>query len=222
MRIRFGECVLDRETWELLVDGRPVHLSPKGMRFLDLLLANRPKALPKEEIHKALWPDTFVSDGTLTSLLAEVRSAIGDGGRDPGFIRTVHRLGYAFSGPAEEIPEERPPQRLRLRFAYRLYTGPREIALVEGENILGRDPEASIFIDHVSVSRRHARVTVSGEGVSIEDLGSKNGTKVGGRLLSGPQPLADNDEIRLGSIPMTFRAFPLSGSTETGASRAGA
>jgi DNA-binding winged helix-turn-helix (wHTH) protein len=219
MRIQFGDCVLDRETWELLVGGRPVHLSPKGMRFLDLLLSNRPKALTKEEIHKALWPDTFVSDGTLTSLLAEVRSAIGDGDREPGFIRTVHRHGYAFSGPAEELREERAGRGLRPKFAYRLYTGPREIALVEGENILGRDPDASIFIDHASVSRRHARVRVSAEGATIEDLGSKNGTKVGGRPLSGPQSLADNDEIRIGSVPMTFRIFPLSGSTATVDSR---
>jgi len=220
MRIRFGDCVLDRETLELLVGGRPVHLSPKGLKFLDLLLANRPKALSKEEIHQALWPDTFVSDGTLTSLLAEVRSAIGDGRREPGFIRTVHRHGYAFSGPAEEAGEERAGRRVRPKFAYRLYTGPREIALVEGENILGRDPEVAIFIDHASVSRRHARVTVSSEGVSIEDLGSKNGTKVGGRLVSGVQYLSDSEEIRVGSVPMTFRAFPLSGSTATADSRA--
>jgi DNA-binding winged helix-turn-helix (wHTH) protein len=219
MRIQFGDCVLDRETWELLVDGRPVHLSPKGLKFLDLLLEHRPRALSKEEIHKSLWPDTFVSDGTLTSLLAEVRSAIGDGGREPGFIRTVHRHGYAFSGTAEEVRAERPGRRFQPKFAYRLYTGPREIALAEGENILGRDPEASIFIDHASVSRRHARVTVTGDGATIEDLGSKNGTKVGGILLSSPRSLADNDEIRLGSVPMTFRVFPLSGSTATAESR---
>jgi len=219
MRIRFGDCVLDRETLELFVGGRPVHLSPKGLKFLDLLLANRPRALSKEEIHKSLWPDTFVSDGTLTSLLAEVRSAIGEDGRERGFIRTVHRHGYAFSGPAEEVRESRPGTGGRPRFAYRLYAGPREIALEEGENILGRDPQASIFIDHASVSRRHARVTVSGESATIEDLGSKNGTKVGGQVLAGLHLLTDSDEIRIGSIRMTFLAFPLSGSTATADSR---
>src|SRR5215472_14544255 len=113
MKVRFGQCVLDKETWELSVDGRPVHLSPKGLKFLDLLLTNRPRALSKEEIHQNLWPDTFVSDGTLTSLLDEVRSAIGDGGREPGFIRTVHRHGYAFSGAAEEVHEQRPGRQPR-------------------------------------------------------------------------------------------------------------
>lgn len=109
--------------------------------------------------------------------------------------------------------------RIVARFLFRLYAGPREIGLVEGENILGRDPEVSIFIDHTSVSRRHARVLVSAEGATIEDLGSKNGTKVGGRPVSGVQPLADADEIRLGWVSMTFRAFSLSGSTKTAESQ---
>src|SRR5262249_21474512 len=129
MRFRFGECVLDGETRELLVARKAVHLSPKGFQFLELLLASRPRALSKAEIHEKLWPDTFVADGTLTSLLAEVRSAIGDGQRGARFIRTVHRFGYAFSGTAaEESP--RPSQRKsRSEFAYRLFWGPREIAL---------------------------------------------------------------------------------------------
>ncbi len=45
----------------------------------------------------------FVSEGTLTSLLAEIRSATGDSARDSRFVRTVHRFGYAFSGIAEEL-----------------------------------------------------------------------------------------------------------------------
>src|SRR5262249_61891165 len=102
MRFRFGECVLDGETRELHVSGKSVHLSPKGYQFLELLLASRPRALSKTEIHEKLWPNTFVADGTLTSLLAEVRSAIGDGREGARLIRTVHRFGYAFSGAAEE------------------------------------------------------------------------------------------------------------------------
>src|ERR1700687_4589889 len=102
MRVRFGECLLDSDTRELTVRGETVHLQPKAFQFLELLLANRPRALSKNEIHEKLWPGTFVSDGTLTSLLAEVRSAVGDEARKPRFVRTVQRFGYAFSGPAEE------------------------------------------------------------------------------------------------------------------------
>jgi DNA-binding winged helix-turn-helix (wHTH) protein len=217
MRVRFGECVLDSETRQLLVQGQPVHLSPKGLRFLELLLENRPRALSKEEIHRQLWSETFVSDGTLTSLLAEVRAAIGDGARQSRFIRTVHRHGYAFSGRAEEAVLRRGR---RPRVAYRLFIGSREMALEEGQTILGRDPEVAAFIDHTSVSRRHARITIVDGEATIEDLGSKNGTRVSGVRISGAHPLADGDEIRIGSVTLTFRTFPLSGSTATADSRA--
>lgn len=215
MRVRFEECLLDSDTRELLVSGRAVHISPKGLQLLELLLSNRPRALSKDEIHERLWPGTFVSDGTLTSLLAEVRSAIGDDAHEPRFVRTVHRHGYAFSGEADE-ERERPRRRAsRPRFAYRIFQGPREIALEEGETVLGRDPDEGTFIDHVSVSRRHARVTIAGDRATIEDLESKNGTAVRGERIRGVTPLADGDEIRLGSASITFRVFPLSGSTAT-------
>jgi DNA-binding winged helix-turn-helix (wHTH) protein len=213
VRTRFGECVLDSDTRELLLRGAPVHLSPKGLQFLELLLENRPRAISKTEIHEKLWPGTFVSDGTLTSLLAEVRSAIEDEAHEPQFVRTLHRFGYAFSGAAEEV---RPPRRVRAPpVAYRLFWGPREIALEEGETVLGRDPDATAFIDHTSVSRHHARIAIAGDRVTVEDLQSKNGTFLAGRKLDAPAPLTDGDELKLGSVSLKFRVFPLSGSTET-------
>ncbi|HSS43898.1 MAG TPA: FHA domain-containing protein [Thermoanaerobaculia bacterium] len=205
---------MDSETRELLRRGESVHLSPKAFQFLELLLDNRPRALSKAQIHERLWPGTFVSDGTLTSLLAEVRSAIEDDAREPRFVRTVYRFGYAFFGPAQE-KQKRPPPKGMPQFAYRLFWGKREIALEEGECILGRDPEATVLIDHKSVSRRHARITISGEGATLEDLGSKNGTRLDGKKIGVRSALADGDEIRLGSVPVTFHIFPLSGSTET-------
>src|SRR5271154_1824127 len=109
MRVRFGDCLLDSEMRQLLVHGKEVHLQPKALQFLELLLQNRPKAVSKETIHKHLWPDTFVSDGTVTSLLAEVRDAIGDDAHESRFIRTVHRFGYAFCGAVQEAAERRSP-----------------------------------------------------------------------------------------------------------------
>jgi DNA-binding winged helix-turn-helix (wHTH) protein len=213
MRVRFGECVLDSETRELLVGGEMVHLTPKAFDLLAILIENRPRALSKTEIHEKLWPNTFVADGTLTSLLAEVRSAIGDDD-EKRLVRTVHRFGYAFSGSAET--EKVAPRRMpRAAFAYRLYWRSREFALEEGENVLGRDPGVSVFLDDPNVSRRHARIVISGEGALIEDLQSKNGTFVRGARIEAPSRIADGDKIRLGSVPLTFRAFPLSGSTET-------
>ena len=189
-------------------------MSPKVFELVRLLVARRPRALSKEEIHRALWPDVFVSDGTLTSLAAEARSAIGDDARRPKFVRTVHGYGYAFAGEAEE---ERASVRgaSAARHAWRLFWGTREIALEEGECVLGRDPAATVLVDHRSVSRRHACIRLSASNATLEDLGSKNGTWLRGRRLERRAALQDGDEIRLGSIKMTFRVFSLPDSTET-------
>ena len=214
MRVRFGECVLDSETRELVVGGKAVHLTPKAFDLLAVLIENRPRALSKAQIHEKLWPDAFVSDGTLTSHLAEVRSAIGDEERENRLIRTVHRFGYAFAGPAQ-IEDAGPKEVAHAAFVYRLYWRSREFALEAGENVLGRDPRATIFLDDASVSRRHARIVTSGGSALIEDLQSKNGTLVRGAPIEAPSRITDGDEIQLGSVPLTFRVSPLSGSTET-------
>ncbi len=216
MRARFGECVFDSETRELLVAGKTVHLTPKAFDLLAILVENRPRALSKTELHERLWPDSFVAEGTLTSLLAEVRSAIGDDEHEKRWIRTVHRFGYAFSGPAE-AEAGRANRAPRLARAYRLYWRSREFALEEGENLLGRDPRAGIFLDDTTVSRRHARIVISEERALIEDLQSKNGTFVRGTRIEAPERISDGDKIRLGSVPLTFRVFELSESTQTAA-----
>lgn len=210
----FGDCVLDAATRELLVRGESVHLSPKGFQLLEMLLENRPRALSKSEIHDRLWPGTFVSDGTLTSLLAEIRSAIEDDPREPRFIRTVHGFGYAFCGAARA--DSSPPGR-PARYAYRLFWNGREIGLAEGRNVLGRDPEVSVFIEHPSVSRLHAAISIAGGEVMIEDLQSKNGTRVAGTPVHSPVKISDQDTVQLGDVTLEFRRFELSGSTETGA-----
>ncbi len=214
MRFLFGECDLDTGTRELLRGKKPVHLSPKALQLLHLLIRERPRALSKKEIHMELWPGTFVTDGTLTSVVAEMRTAIGDGARKSALVRTVHRFGYAFAGEVEvEAKGQRKPS--PPRFAYRLFNGPREIAIDEGVTILGRDPTATVFVDHVSVSRLHARIETSMGEATLEDLGSKNGTRVGKERIASVVPLSDGDPFHLGSVRFEFRVFPVSGSTRT-------
>jgi DNA-binding winged helix-turn-helix (wHTH) protein len=98
MRVVFGDCVFDRASRELTCRGAVVHGGPKLLALLELLLDAKPRALTKDEIHKSLWGTTFVSDATLTSLVAELRAAIGDAARSPRFIRTIHGYGYSFFG----------------------------------------------------------------------------------------------------------------------------
>jgi DNA-binding winged helix-turn-helix (wHTH) protein len=218
MRTRFGDCVLDTETRQLFVGSEEVHLQPKAFQFLELLLENRPKALSKDAIHEKLWPGTFVSDGTLTSLLAEVRDAVGDSAREPRFVRTVHRFGYAFCGAAQEVREQSSPVAGQKASCW-LIRGRRRYALAPGDTIIGRDPGAAVFLDDASVSRRHARILVSDGGVTLEDLGSKNGTHVQEKRVEAPVPHADGANVRIGSVALTLRIFPMPDSTLTSSNR---
>lgn len=90
---------------------------------------------------------------------------------------------------------------------FRLIWGEREIALREGENLLGRAPEVALWVDHGSVSRRHARLTIRDGQAVLEDLGSRHGTRVDGAPIQQPAPLTDGARIELGSVSMVFRVF---------------
>lgn len=203
MRLDMGPVTLDTDRHQVFRGVEPLHLSTKAFQLLELLVANRPRALSKDELQKALWPDTFVSDTSLTTLVNEIRTLLSESAREPRLIRTVHGFGYAFEGAASPAP---PP-------AFRLIWGEHEIPLEEGENVLGRDPGTAGSIPDASISRRHARITVRGDEATLEDLDSKNGTFVGEERLTQPAPLSDGDSIRLGLVRLIFRAPPGSLST---------
>jgi pSer/pThr/pTyr-binding forkhead associated (FHA) protein len=90
----------------------------------------------------------------------------------------------------------------------------KRLPLQPGENILGRD-EANIHIDSPTVSRRHARIRVSGTEAVLEDLGSKNGTCVNGARVSTVVRLKDGDEVQVGSVVSRFRMTSPKGVTAT-------
>ena len=212
MRLRSGDCLFDFGTRQLFRGGTPVVVSPKALSLLELLASRRPNAISKEEIHRRLWPDSFVSDGNLPNLIAELREALGDNARNPRTIRTVPRFGYAFSGDAEPEEEASPEES---DVVFKLVWGEREILLRGGENVLGREREAVAWIDVHSVSRRHARIVVSGDRATLEDLGSKNGTFLDGREVETPSLLRDGSQIRIGTVEMTLRRYVGGVSTES-------
>ena len=105
MRVLFGDCTFDSVARTLVCGDESAHLSGKAFQLLELLLAARPNPIAKEDLIAKLWPDTFVAEANLASLVKEIRAAIGDDARAPRMIRTVHRFGYAFNGPVTETPE---------------------------------------------------------------------------------------------------------------------
>jgi DNA-binding winged helix-turn-helix (wHTH) protein len=213
MRLAVGDWVFDSGTREVVRAGVAVPVSPKAFALLELLIRRRPAAVSKAEIHQQLWPGTFVSASNLANLVAELRCGLGDDARDPRTIRTVPRFGYAFSAEAVAVPGEAAAGPAQGAIACRLVWGYREIALDPGESLIGRDRDSVFWIDDESVSRRHARVAVDGDGATLEDLGSKNGTYVRGKRIGAAVRLADQDAIKIGPASMVFRQYRKTGST---------
>jgi DNA-binding winged helix-turn-helix (wHTH) protein len=213
MRVRSEDWVVDTTTRQVERGGKTVHASPKAFELLSTLLAERPRALSKSELLRRLWPDTFVTEASLASLVADVRGLLGDTAHEPRYIRTVQRFGYAFCGKVVTEVGDAPPA--SATGSAHLVWERRDVALSPGENVLGRTPEALVWIDSVGVSRRHARILLTDAGAVLEDLGSKNGTCVNGVRIDRPHPLVDGDEIRLGSLRIVFRRFDAPLSTET-------
>jgi DNA-binding winged helix-turn-helix (wHTH) protein len=211
--LRFETFALDREQHQLFNGDQQVHLSPKAYQLLDYFLVAAPRALSKSDLHSRLWPETFVSDGNLASLVAELRAALGDHGRHGGMIRTVHAFGYAFVARKTELPaaDETVDADCLQWLAQSEFQHP----LHEGGQVLGRDKSVDVVLDSLSVSRRHARITVAGVSVTVEDLGSKNGTWRRGQRLTGSMTLEDGDELRFGSVDVVFRTMLAPAATRT-------
>lgn len=200
MRLRFGVFTFDSGARELRNDGAPVALSPKAFRLLELLIESRPKPVTRDVLYAALWPDVVVEPGNLHTLVSEVRAAT-----SPEAIRTVHRVGYAFvaAGAFEDSTH------------YSLVVGSEEIPLRSGENVIGRDPHDAIVIRAPEVSRHHARLVVEGPRVTLEDLGSKNGTFIGTRRVTAATEVRAGDEILVGTTKMRLVAADLARTTAT-------
>jgi DNA-binding winged helix-turn-helix (wHTH) protein len=217
MPISFGDCVLDLERRQLARAGEEVHLTPKALELLGLLVAARPRAIAKKEIHDRLWPGAFVSKSNLTTLVAELRTALGDTARRPRYVKTVQRVGYAFCGPAAELGEERDrPRRPGPRFTLE-WAGGQVVLLHEGENLIGREEGAAAWIESAGVSRRHARIVIADGTATLEDLGSRNGTVLRGQKVTSPTVLLADEEINVGPVPLRFRVLEAVASTRAAA-----
>lgn len=204
MRYLFANCLLDTKSREFRRGTAQVHLSPKAHDLLRLLISERPRVVSKAELMEALWPDTFVVEGNLPVLVAELRSAIGTRPNAAAeVIKTHHGVGYSFAAPvlaskAKLQPDQNGSGAL-------LNIGGRRIELSPGENEIGRDPECDVHISDASVSRGHARLTLAAGVATIVDRGSRNGTKVNGKLIKAPVELQDGDELTFGQVSARYQ-----------------
>ena len=209
MVARFRGFAFDSERRQVTRGADEIHLTAKAFDLLTLLLAEAPRVVRKAEIHKQLWPGSFVSDATLVSLVKELRRELKDRDASDPIIRTAHGVGYAFAAPLDQ-PSDAGSELTRWILA-----GRRRIALRDGENLIGRDPAATVCLDAPGVSRRHARILVSGDHTLLEDLGSKNGTSVREEPVSGRVRLEDGDRLAIGPIVVIFHYASAGIPTET-------
>jgi DNA-binding winged helix-turn-helix (wHTH) protein len=216
VRVTFGDVTLDAEARQLWRGGEAVPLSRKAFELLELLVKEHPRALGKAEIRDHLWPGTFVADSSLTNLMTRLREALDDSARKPRYVRTVQGFGYAFCAELSQSSERSTTGRRRSGPRFSLRWAGNEIALREGENIIGREEQAAAWIESASVSRRHARIVLQQGTVTLEDLGSKNGTFLRGRRIESRVALTDGDEIFVGGVPLRLRVFGMASSTRTG------
>ena len=208
MRFHFGDFCFDADRRELSERGAAIHLTPKAVDLLRLLIAERPRILKKEDIYERIWPNTHVEEANLSVHISELRASLSDDSRESRFIKTAHRFGYGFVG---EVRVDRHASMMRIR------AGRRDYDLLEGENIVGRDHDALVRLNAPGISRKHARIVVSGEVVTIQDLGSKNGTYVQGLRVDGVRELRDGDEIRVSRELLILMKTPPAASTMTDA-----
>jgi DNA-binding winged helix-turn-helix (wHTH) protein len=208
----FGRFTFDSGR-RLLLDGdRAVTVPPKAFDLLALLIRHAPNVVSKEAIAASVWPDEAPSDASLAMAVTELRKALGETGERPQFIRTVHRRGYAFGAPVEldgrPAPAVETPK-------FWLVLGDKTVPLPPGETIAGRDPSSAVWLDRPSVSRSHARFIVDEAFAWVEDLGSLNGTLVGGTRVTRRTRLHPGDTIAIGEVTLTLGSSQTAATTPT-------
>jgi len=105
---RFDEFVLDPANRSLARKGIAIPLSAKSCQVLTYLVLNPARVVTKDELLKAVWPESFVEESNLPGYISGLRKALGD---RAGYIATVPGLGYKFTTTVEiETPPDLRPQ----------------------------------------------------------------------------------------------------------------
>lgn len=94
--------------------------------------------------------------------------------------------------------------RFRLRFQLQ------EVELRQGDTLIGRSPYCHVSIEDPLVSREHTRIHLTAEGLAtVEDLGSRNGTRLNGERLTEPKDLRDGDRVRIGTQDLVYSVLDI-------------
>ncbi len=92
----FDGVVADPRLLSLERQGVLLELEPKAVRVLFYLIQNRNRVVTKDELIAEVWEGAFVSDNSLTRVVAQIRKQLGDNARAPRYIETSSTVGYRF------------------------------------------------------------------------------------------------------------------------------
>jgi DNA-binding winged helix-turn-helix (wHTH) protein len=195
----FGPFQLDPQAAELRRDGHRIELRPKCLQLLLLLVEKSGKLLSREVLLEQIWSDVVVGQETLSRTITEIRQALSDSSEAPQYIETVPRYGYKFIAPVT---------RAHRATTYSLFIAHRyqEYPLPEGDHLIGRGQDVAVHLYTPLISRHHARIRVRGSELTLEDLGSKNGTLVNGVRVNGTVELQSGDSILVGGELLIVRS----------------
>jgi DNA-binding winged helix-turn-helix (wHTH) protein len=208
MFVEFDDFAFNTSRGVLSRSGTRVPLSGVAAEVLRILVEGQGQTVTKDYLLERVWKGRG-TESSLTTAISQLRLALGDSREDARYIRTHHRIGYAFTaavtiGRAGDAPPQPHPSSFVLQRGL-----DRPTVLLQGENVLGRDTgQCTIWVSDPQVSRRHACIVVNGKQAKITDLASSHGTFVGGRRITGWSMLANGDEIQFGARgpKMTFRS----------------
>lgn len=99
----FGPFRVDPKKRLLLRDGTPQPLTPKALDILLVLLRHGGQVIEKDELMRAVWPDTVVEENNLTRNISALRKALGEGPQDHSYVVTVPGCGYSFVASVRKV-----------------------------------------------------------------------------------------------------------------------
>ncbi len=102
----FGPFRVDPEKETLLREGEPIALTPKTFQILLVLIRHTEEVVTKDDLMKAVWPDTFVEEANLSRNISMLRKALGETAQDHRYIVTVPGLGYRLVENVHLIPDQ--------------------------------------------------------------------------------------------------------------------
>lgn len=100
---RLAEWTVEPQLNSLEFDGHTIRLEPKVMQVLVCLADHGGEPVPKDQLIRAVWADTFVTDDVLTRCISELRKALNDDSKQPRFIETIPKGGYRLLPPVEPL-----------------------------------------------------------------------------------------------------------------------